>query len=252
MGIPDSIQEFIDGQVQAASARYDDLRAVVFNGTLKRAPEPSNTDGLLDIPLGIMRGVGARVDVVRQVDHRFPPGTWTDMTEHGWEQDDFPAVYRDVVVPADIVIIASPIWLGDQSSLTRLIIERLYGWSGEVNERGQWAYYGKVGGAVVTGNEDGAKHVAAQIVFAMQHIGITVPPQADCYWDGEAGPGPSYLDDDAGPHNAWTTRNAVFMAWNLLHMARMLKDAGGLPAHGNDSRDWDLSRPEHPNPEHRR
>ena len=74
-------------------------------------------------------------------------------------------------------ILAGPIWLGDQSSKTRKIIERLYAYSGEVNDEGQWAYYGKVGGAVTTGNEDGGKHVSAQVLYALQHIGLTVPPQ---------------------------------------------------------------------------
>ena len=121
-----------------------------------------------------------------------------------------------------------------------------------MNDAGQWSYYGKVGGAVTTGNEDGGKHVSAQVLYALQHIGVTIPPQSDSYWNGEAGPGDSYADPGSGgPENAWTTRNATFMAWNILHFARMLKDAGGVPAHGNSTFDWDLSMPDHPNPEYR-
>jgi multimeric flavodoxin WrbA len=161
-------------------------------------------------------------------------------------------VYRRLVEPADIVVLAGPIWLGDNSSMTRLIIERLYGWSGDLNESGQWSYYGKVGGALITGNEDGGKHCNAQILYALQHIGLAIPPQADSYWVGEAGPGPSYLDDEGGgERNAWTTRNTTFMTWNLLHFARMLKDSGGVPAYGNIATDWDTSQPDHPNPEYR-
>jgi multimeric flavodoxin WrbA len=252
MAIPASIQTFIDGQVDAAPERYDDLRAVIFNGTLKRSPEPSQTDGLLAIARGIMERAGVRVDEVRTVDHVIPPGVWPDMREHGYDHDDFPALYRKLVVPADIVMLAGPIWLGDQSSQTRKIIERLYAYSGDVNAAGQWSYYGKVGGAVTTGNEDGGKHVSAQILYALQHIGLTVPPQSDAYWVGEAGPGPSYLDVAAGgEHNAWTTRNTVFMTWNLLHFARLLRDRGGVPAYGNSTFDWNLSEPDHPNPEYR-
>jgi multimeric flavodoxin WrbA len=252
MAIPASIQTFIDGQVDAAPERYDDLRAVIFNGTLKRSPEPSQTDGLLAIARGIMERSGVRVDEVRTVDHVIPPGVWPDMREHGYDRDDFPDLYRELVVPADIVVLAGPIWLGDQSSQTRKIIERLYAYSGDVNAAGQWSYYGKVGGAVTTGNEDGGKHVSAQILYALQHIGLTVPPQSDAYWVGEAGPGPSYLDADAGgANNAWTTRNTVFMTWNLLHFARLLRDRGGVPAYGNSTFDWDLSEPDHPNPEYR-
>lgn len=253
MPIPAPIQDFIDRLSAEAPARYDDLRAVVFNGSLKRGPEESHTDGLLRIPLGIFRQLGVRVDEVRTADRVIPPGVWPDMREHGYDTDEFPEIYRCLVEPADILILAGPIWLGDQSSLTRLIVERLYAYSGETNDLGQWSYYGKVGGALTTGNEDGGKHVNAQLLYALQHIGLTVPPQAETYWVGEAGPGPSYLDPEAGgERNAWTTRNAVFMAWNLLHLARMLKDAGGIPGHGTSADDWDLSDPEHPNPEYRR
>lgn len=83
---------------------------------------------------------------------------------------------------------------------------------------------------------------------AVDHL---IPPQADSYWVGEAGPGPSYLDDNRGGANHWTTRNAAFEAWNMLHAARLLKDAGGIPAHGNVTTNWDLSVADHPNPEYR-
>ena len=156
------------------------------------------------------------------------------------------------MTPADIIVISGPIWLGDQSSQTRKVIERLYAYSSEVNVHGQWSYYGKVGAVLTTGNEDGGKHVSAQVLYALQHIGLTIPPQSDSYWVGEAGPGPSYLDEQGGGQgNDWTTRNAVFMAWNVLHLARLLKDAGGIAAYGNSTADWNLSRPGHPNPEYR-
>lgn len=252
MPIPAPIQEFVDRLSATAPARYDDLRCVIFNGSLKRSPETSHTDGLLQIPRRILEQVGVRVDEVRTADRVIPPGVYPDMTEQGYDEDEFPAIYRELVAPADILILAGPIWLGDQSSLTRVIVERLYAYSGETNDRGQWSYYGKVGGAVTTGNEDGGKHVNAQLLYALQHIGLTVPPQAETYWVGEAGPGPSYLDPEAGgERNAWTTRNAVFMAWNLLHLARMLRDAGGIPGHGTSADEWDLSDPDHPNPEYR-
>ncbi len=252
MALPPAIQEFIEHQADGAPGRYGDLRAVIFNGTLSRSPEPSHTDGLLEIVRTILDRVGVNVVEIRTVDNEIPPGVWPDMREQGYDRDDFPDIYRASVQPADIILIAGPIWLGDQSSQTRKIIERLYAYSGEVNERGQWSYYGKVGGAVTTGNEDGGKHVSAQVLYALQHIGLTVPPQSDSYWNGEAGPGLSYLDPGSGgPDNAWTTRNTVFMTWNLLHLARMLKDAGGIPDHGNSTRDWDLTQPTHPNPEYR-
>jgi multimeric flavodoxin WrbA len=252
MPLPQPIAEFIDEQARRAPVAYDDLRVLVFNGTTKRSPEQSHTDGLLEIPKRIFATLGVRCDEIRTVDRTIPPGLWPDMTQHGYDTDEFPEIYRTLVEPADIIVVAGPIWLGDQSSQTRMIIERLYGYSGEVNASGQWAYYGKVGGVLTTGNEDGGKHVGAQVLYALQHIGLAIPPQADTYWDGEAGPGPSYLDvEGGGQDNAWTTRNTVFMTWNLLQLARILKDAGGFPTYGNSTRDWNLEEPGHPNPEYR-
>lgn len=249
--LPAPVQAFIDHEISTNQADLSDLRAVIVNGTLKRSPAQSHTEGLTAISTHILTGVGATVDTIRTVDHTIPPGVYPDMREQGWDVDDFPDLYRAMIEPADIVILATPIWLGDQSSMTRLMIERLYGWSSDLNAAGQWSYYGKVGGVLVTGNEDGGKHCAAQMLYALSHIGFTIPPQSDSYWNGEAGPGPSYLDDNRGAQNHWTTRNTVFATWNMLHTARRLKDSGGLPAHGNVTTNWDLTDPEHPNPEYR-
>ncbi len=249
--LPAPVQAFIDAEIAASTTDYTDLRAVYLNGSLKRSPEVSHTDALIDISAHIVRGVGARVDVVRALDHVIPPGVYPDMREHGWARDDFPDLYRELIAPAHIVVLATPIWLGDQSSVTRLLIERLYGWSGELNTAGQWSYYGKTGGVLITGNEDGGKHCAAQMLYALAHIGFSIPPQSDAYWVGEAGPGPSYRDDGRGARNHWTTRNTVFATWNILHSARRLADAGGIPAHGNLTTNWDLEDPDSPNPEYR-
>jgi len=111
------------------------------------------------------------------------------------------------------------------------VIERLYACSSILNSEVQYAYYGRVGGCLITGNEDGAKHCAMNVIYSLQHLGYVIPPQADAGWVGPAGPGPSYLDEGSGgPENDFTNRNTTFMTWNLLHLARMLKDAGGIPA----------------------
>src|SRR5271168_3374291 len=101
MPIPDSITGFIEAQAKGARASYDDLRVVVFNGTTKRSPEPSHTDGLLRIPLGIFSTLGVRCDEVRTVDRTIPPGLWPDMREHGYGEDEFPEIYRSLVEPAE-------------------------------------------------------------------------------------------------------------------------------------------------------
>lgn len=174
------------------------------------------------------------------------------MTEYGAERDAWPALLERVVA-ADVLVLAGPIWLGDNSSITKRVIERLYGYSGVLNEHGQYAYYGRVGGCLLTGNEDGIKHCASNILYSLQHIGYTIPPQADAGWIGEVGPGPSYLDEGSGgPENEFTNRNTTFMTYNLLHLAAMLRRNGGIPAVGNRRADWEAGcHPTHANPEHR-
>jgi len=235
-------------------SRWDfaDLRALFINCTLKRSPEPSNTEGLIAISGEIMRRQGVTVDIVRAVDHDIATGVWPDMTEHGWANDEWPALF-DQVLAADILVVATPIWLGDKSSVCTKVVERLYANSNQLNANGQYAYYGRVGGCLVTGNEDGIKHCAMNVLYSLQHLGYAIPPQADAGWVGEAGPGPSYLDPGSGgPDNDFTNRNTTFMSWNLLHLARMLHDAGGMPDHGNQRSGWDAGcRFDFPNPEHR-
>ncbi len=136
---------------------YEGLKAVFFNGTLKPSPQPSNTDGLIKISRDIMEKQGVTTKLVRTVDHDIASGVYPDMRQHGWKTDEWPAIYPDVR-DAHIVVVAGPIWLGDNSSQTKKLIERLYAHSGELNSNGQWAFYPKVGGCLITGNEDGIKH----------------------------------------------------------------------------------------------
>ena len=231
---------------------FTDLRALYVNCTLKPSPSVSNTQGLMDISIGIMQANGVAVEQIRAVDHDFAAGVYPDMTGHGAGRDEWPSAYAQVEA-ADILVIGTPIWLGEKSSVCTRVIERLYGNSSQLNGSGQYAYYGKVGGCLVTGNEDGVKHCAMNILYSLQHLGYVIPPQADAGWIGEAGPGPSYLDDGSGgPENDFTNRNTTFMTWNLLHAARLLKDAGGFPAHGNQRSAWDAGcRFDFPNPEYR-
>ena len=222
---------------------YEDLSAVYVNCTLKPSPQPSHTDLLGEASMAIMRDQGVSVTAIRAVDHVIAPGVQIDMTQHGADRDDWPAIQAQVMA-ADILVLMTPIWLGQTSSVAMRVIERLYGYSGELNAAGQYAYYGRVAGCLVTGNEDGIKHVAMSTLYSLQHLGYTIPPQADAGWIGEAGPGPSYGDERedggrVGFDNDFTKRNTTFMTWNLLHLARLLKDAGGIPAQGNQRTAWD-------------
>ncbi|HYH61230.1 MAG TPA: NAD(P)H-dependent oxidoreductase [Solirubrobacterales bacterium] len=231
---------------------FSDLAALYINCTLKCSPETSNTQGLMDLSMGIMEKNGISVSSIRAVDHEIATGVWDDMTQHGWERDEWPELLERVMA-ADILVIGTPIWLGEKSSVCTQIIERLYGHSSVLNDAGQYAYYGRVGGCLVTGNEDGIKHCAMNVLYSLQHLGYSIPPQADAGWIGEAGPGPSYLDaGSGGPENDFTNRNTTFATWNLIHLARLLKDAGGFPVHGNQRSEWDAGcRFDFENPEHR-
>jgi multimeric flavodoxin WrbA len=238
--------------------KYDfkGLKALIFNGTLTKSPEPSHTERLIKISQDIMEKHGVNTEVIRTIDHEdIATGVWPDMTEHGWETDGWPEIFKRVM-EADILILAGPIWLGDNSSQTKKIIERLYACSSILNNSGQYAFYGKVGGCLITGNEDGIKHCAMNILYSLQHLGYSIPPQADAGWIGEAGPGASYGDDENGKKvgfdNDFTNRNTTFMTWNLMHMAKLLKDNGGIPAFGNQRSKWDAgSRFDFENPEYR-
>jgi multimeric flavodoxin WrbA len=206
----------------------------------------------MSISKAIMEKNCIAVEVLRPVDYDLAYGVYPDMTEHGWKRDDWPKLYEKVKA-ADILVIGTPIWLGEKSSVCTQVIERLYGTSGDLNEHGQYAYYGRVGGCLVTGNEDGVKHCSMSILYSLQHLGYVIPPQADAGWIGEVGPGPSYLDPGSGgPESDFTNRNTTFMTWNLMHLARIFKDAGGIPPHGNQRSKWDAGcRFDHPNPEYR-
>ena len=231
------------------------LRALFVNTSLKKASEESHTRLLLDVSASMMQRAGVSVDHVHVLDHVIPPGVYPDMTEHGFDRDDWPALWERVRA-ADILVVGTPIWLGEESSVCRVLIERLYGMSGMLNDKGQSVFYGKTGGCVITGNEDGIKHSAMTILYALGHLGYTIPPQADCGWIGEAGPGPSYGDEvdgrPAGFDNDFTRRNTTIMTWNLMHLALMLKDAGGYSNHGNDRNAWKAGcRFDYHNPEYR-
>ena len=226
---------------------FSNLRAIYVNCTLKKSPEKSHTDTLMEVSKQIMRNEKVLVNSIRLVDHDVASGVNADMTKHGWASDEWPELFKQVF-EADILIVGTPIWLGEKSSVAQKLIERLYAMSSETNDKGQYLFYGKVAGCVITGNEDGVKHCAMGILYALQHIGYSIPPQADCGWIGEVGPGPSYgdtewkgkkLDPPVGTDSEFTNRNTTFMTYNLLHLANLLKKQGGYPAYGNSRKAWD-------------
>ena len=230
---------------------YSGLKALYINCTLKPSPELSHTEGLMKKSMYIMENQGVRVEYIRFVDYDIAPGVYPDMTEHGFKKDDWITI-SEKVFASNILIVGTPIWLGDKSSVCTRLIERLYSESGKLNRWGQYSYYGKTGGCIITGNEDGAKHCAMNILYSLQHLGYTIPPQADAAWLGDIGPGPSYLDEDSGAQqNDFTNRNTTFMTWNMIHLAYILEQSGGIPVYGNRRSLWDSGkRFGYPNPEY--
>ncbi len=239
---------------------FSNLKAIYINCTLKKSPLTSHTANLIGVSKAIMEKEGVAVKDIRLVDYAIANGVYPDMTEHGWEKDEWPQLF-DKILDADILIVGTPIWLGEKSSIAQKLIERLYAMSGKTNDKGQYIYYGKVGGCIITGNEDGVKHCAMGILYSLQHIGYSIPPQADCGWIGEVGPGPSYgdsewqgktLDPAAGVDSDFTNKNTTFMTYNILHMASMLKKNKGYPPYGNSKEDWQNGeRWQFSNPEYR-
>lgn len=240
--------------------KFQGLKALFINCTLKKSPQKSHTETLMKVSSGIMRREGVSVEELRFIDLDIATGIYPDMTEHGWSTDEWPELF-DKIINSDILVIGTPIWLGEKSSEATKLIERLYAMSGKTNEKGQYIYYGKVGGCVITGNEDGVKHCAMGIQYALQHVGFSIPPQADCGWIGEIGPGPSYgdtewngnkIDSPLGFNSEFTNKNTTFMTYNLMHLAKMLKDKDGYPAYGNVSKEWkDGTHWKFENPEYR-
>ena len=236
------------------------LKALYINCTLKKSPEKSHTNTLMNVSKEIMKKEKVSLEEIRLIDHKVASGIYPDMTEHGWNEDEWPTLFKKVM-DADILIVGTPIWLGEKSSECQKLIERLYAMSGKTNEKGQYIFYGKAGGCIITGNEDGVKHCAMGILYALQHVGYSIPPQADAGWIGEVGPGPSYGDTEwqgkkinppIGTDSDFTNRNTTFMTYNLLHLALMLKNQGGYPKYGNSREDWDNGkRWQFENPEYR-
>jgi multimeric flavodoxin WrbA len=202
------------------------LKAVFLNCTLKRSPEVSNTEALARKVVGWFDTMDVESEVIRIVDYNVPTGVSSDEGDG----DEWPTILERIKA-ADILVIVTPIWFGHRSSVAQLVIERLDGTYNERNEVGQYPLYNKVGGVVVTGNEDGAHAAAESTLFNLSHLGCTIPPNSDTYWVGDAGPGPSYLEA-GGENHAYTQRTTRWMAHNLVHLARMLK-ASPIPAEGN-------------------
>lgn len=219
--------------------QFSGLSALFINCTLKKSPELSHTNGLIALASKILQTQGVKTTSFRAVDYDIPPGIQHDMRGKSYDSDHWPEL-SEQLLEADILVMCGPIWLGENSSVMRLVLERMYATSSELNEKGQYKMYGKVAGALISGNEDGVKQASMSSLFALQHIGYTIPPEAAAGWLGPIGPGKSYLDEGSGgPENDFTNRSTTTMVWNLMYLAKLMKDSDFFPQKGNSSSDWE-------------
>ncbi len=194
------------------------LHALFLNCTLKSSSEVSNTQALIDKVAALLAELDVESETIRVTDHKVAFGVSSDEGEG----DEWPTILERVNA-CDILVIAMPIWFGVRSSVAQLVMERLDGTYAEGDEvTGQYPLYGKVGGVIVTGNEDGAHDCCATTLFNLTHLGCMVPPNVDCYWVGDAGPGPSYIEAGGDKH-LYTNRTARYMANNLVWGAMALR-----------------------------
>jgi multimeric flavodoxin WrbA len=189
------------------------MRALILNCTLKKSPAPSNTEKLAALVANGLREHAVDVESVRIADHRVEPGVETDLG------DDWTDIHEKLLA-SEILVIASPTWLGRPSSIAQRVLERMDAMLSETDDQDRPVAYDRVAGVVVTGNEDGAHHVISEITGALNDIGYTIPGQAWTYWNMGPGPGPDYADTDHG--HEWSAKSAATMAANLHAVATAL------------------------------
>lgn len=204
------------------------MKALILNCTLKPSPQTSSTEALARVVIAELEKQKATVELIRLVDLNLKPGVKTDEGEG----DDWPAIHEKIMA-ADILIMATPTWLGQMSSVCLRALERMDAFFEETDDSGRPVAFGKVAGVVITGNEDGAHHIVATVCQGLIDMGFTVPAQSWTYWHLGPGPGPDYVDTDQGhDYSDRVGRNA---ARNLVALAKVLKPSTyPVPESGED------------------
>jgi len=193
------------------------LSAFGMNCTLKSGPERSSTQKLLDQILHAMTKYDVEVSSVRVADHNVKTGVKADEGEG----DEWPALRRSVL-EANILVMASPIWMGQPSSVCKRVLERMDAFLDEIDKQGRYPTFGRVAVVAVVGNEDGAHHVTAELYQALADVGFTIPGGSSAYWVGEAMSSKNYVDLDRTPKKVASTIKTL--ASNAAHLAALLKN----------------------------
>lgn len=194
------------------------LHALVLNCTLKKSPAESSAELLGRQVLDALAEHDVTGTMERVVDHPVAFGVSTDEGDgDAWPQ------LREQMLAADILVLATPIWLGQPSAVCKMVLERLDAELGETDDQGRMLTFGKVAGIAVVGNEDGAHHVVAELSQALSDTGFTIPANGSTYWVGEAMQGVDFKDKQPTPEK--TAQTTSTLAANAAHLARLLKDA---------------------------
>jgi multimeric flavodoxin WrbA len=196
------------------------MRATILNCTLKPSPARSNTEALASIVADALGGRGVETETIRIVDLDIKPGVESDMGDG----DDWPPIHEKLLA-SEIVVIATPTWLGRPASTAQRALERMDAMLSETDDDDRPVAYNRVAGVVVTGNEDGAHHVISEISGALIDIGYTIPGQAWTYWNKGPGPGDEYLDSDDEDGKEWSRTTGIAAASNLVEVAAALAAA---------------------------
>lgn len=192
------------------------LHALLLNCTLKPAPTESSTEVLGEELLAAFAEHDVAGETVRVIDHRVKFGVQTDEGDgDGWPE------IREKMLASDILVVATPIWMGQPSAVCKMVLERLDAELAETDDEGRMLTYGKVAGVVVVGNEDGAHHVSAEVYQGLSDVGFTIPPNGVTYWVGEAMQGTDYKDKDPRPEKTQQTTGTL--ATNAAHLAGLLR-----------------------------
>lgn len=192
-------------------------RAIALNCTLKRSPDESSTDLLLGQVLAALGRQGVAGETIRVVDHDVAPGVTSDEGEG----DGWPAIRRRVL-DAEILVVGTPIWLGQPSSVCKRVLERLNAMMTEEGEDGRRVAVGRAAGVAVVGNEDGAHHVCAEVFQGLADIGFTIPGAGATYWTDETSTLRDYKDLDETPE--MTASSTSRLAAHLAHLAAVLSE----------------------------
>ncbi|MEU3737611.1 MULTISPECIES: NAD(P)H-dependent oxidoreductase [unclassified Streptomyces] len=191
------------------------MRALSLVCTLNSSPTPSSSHTLSDQVMAEFDKLGVETETVRVADHDVHPGVAADLGDG----DAWPAL-REKVLAADILLVATPIWLGHPSSVCQRVLERLNADMSETDATGRPLMYGKVAAVAVVGNEDGAHKVSADVFQACNDLGFSLAPGAVTYWVGEAKQGTDYQDLDETPESVASATHAL--AVNAFHLAELL------------------------------